>query len=761
MVLTRKKQNRMPRFGFGTLCAVLAAELWVGVLFGNPAAPPSSPAKSLPPLAGTQPVAVQGVVAPPPVKAETISVRKLFDDGQAALRSQKADDALEHFEKAAAQPPDEWSRRAALAAIRLIAQKGDWETAISRLDVFARRADAKNCRYRCETLALWLLASSGKIKEFQTRWQSFHTAFCPVPDAEVAEAVEKAYRLLSDAKDVNAATELLQQSLEYQTSDAARIVVLRREWGSCRTPAEIAAVADRYARWFPNMEETAKIQLYAADRLWSANVPDQAQKLWELVAGNRSYSAFFRELALESAAVAAEKRGDDVTARTMYQSLIAMTGFGFSPRLKFGEYLLRTGDLLEAEKIFRELWLSNDEKREFAGGKLLQVLIRKKKSEEALLLAAQLRNSASYGHYAEIKLAELQEETGDKEGARSTYQALLRHYPDDPYAGHIAYRIAFLAGELKLPGAIDEMFSFAAQYPADPRAPRALLRAMQFAGNADAAAPYFGWFVEHYDKDPLFADAVAQQFYFEMAAGHDAKVLQLQEKYSALLPDAQFGAFAGLAELRTLLARERWSEALTLGKSLEERYRASSAIGEIAFCCGNAESVLGNYAEALQNYERALKLRPAGKLGESAKGRVADMCYVLFGQTQKTEFLERAEKLYRELAEKSLSLPVKLTAYCQLGRTLELSGRLEESTDSYDKALDCAQTMKAGDLQPEAIWCYRAAYGAIRIRMRLRHRKAALNTAGMLESLALGDHGENFTALRRDIIRRKTTKHKR
>ncbi len=749
MVPKRKKQNKMPRFRMGVRCAFLAAGWGCATLCGNPVAPP---------------VQKQEVTNPLPVKKETDSPQTLFIKGQAALRSGKTDAAFAYFEKAAALNSGLWSRRAELMAIRLTGQKGDVKNALLRLALFPRRPDAAKFRFRSEALALWLAARSGDPRQFQAQWQAFLTNCTPVPDAEVAEAAEMGVALFLKEKNSKAAADILSHALEYQTSDAARISVLRREFELRREPAEIAAVADRYARWFPDSEETAKIQLHAADRLLNSGNRANAQKLWEEVSGRRAYPSVLRELALESAALAAEKEGNDIVARTMYQSLIAMTNTGFPARLKFGTYLLRTGDLPEAEKIFRDLWLSNDERREIAGADLLRVLIKLKKTEDALTLADRLRNSATYGRYAEIKLAELQEAHGDLAGARSTYQILSRRYPEDPFIGHIAYRIAFLANALHLPGAIGELAAFAEKYPADPRAPRALLQAMQFSGNADAAKPYFDWIVSRYGKDPLFSAAVAQQFAFEMAAGHYPEALLLREKYAASLPDAQFGASCGLAKLHILLGEERWGEALTLGKSLLERYPASDAAVEIAFCCGNAESVIGNYAAALESYGRARELRPAGALGECAKGRIADMCYMLFNQTQQAEFLERAEALYRELSEKSLFPAIRLEAFCQLGRTLELSGRFAESATAYDKVLFCALEMKADKCTPEAIWCYRAAYGAIRIRMRSSRRidrEAALHTAALLEALALGDYEENFTALRRDINRKRNNNVKR
>jgi len=773
MAQNRKKPSKMSFFRPIAWCVMLAA--------GGLCAAESATALPAPPNA---PVAdakssQQEAVIPASVVPKVDPTPELFADALKALQANDLQTAQKKLELVAVSNHPDLSCRAELLAIRLIAQRGDVKTALSRLELFARRPEAGNYRYRRDALALWIAAKSGDAIAFNREWTAIQQNDLPHPDAEVASALDLEIERCLAAKDFASAANLLSLSLEYRTSDAERFAALRREFELRQDPVALAALAARFVSWFPDAEETANIQLLAADKLWKAQRFGEALKLWKSVANTGDYPLALRQLAFEAAAIAAEKSGDDNTARTMYQSLIGTSNGGFADKMKFGAYLLRSHDDAAAEALFRELWINGDARqREVAGANLLQVLIRMKRTNDALAVAAKLRDSKEFGRYAAIKLAELQEANQDLAAAREAYQYLAAHYPQDPLIGHVAYRIAFLATQLKLPTAKAELAAFAEKYPADPKAPRALLQIMQISGNADAAKPYFAKIAERYPGDPLFESAAIQQFYFEMAAAHDADVIALSEKYPKVFERDEFKAAADLARLHLYLAAEEWDDAKKLELSSKAHYAATDSGAEIAFVCGNIESTLGKYQEALADYNRAAQLRPVGELGERARGRIADMNYVLFAETQETSYLEQAEKGYRLLAETSTFPAIRLEAFCRLGRTLELSARTlksenhseeskiayEKSKIAYDMALVCAKEMKARNQPIEAIWCYRSAYGAIRIRMRSSRRverEAALRTIAVLEELKLGDYYEDFAALRRDINRKMTNNSKK
>ncbi|MCQ2377653.1 MAG: hypothetical protein MJ016_00380 [Victivallaceae bacterium] len=706
-------------------------------------------------------------VAPAAAMDDFASGRELFHRGAKALTAGEQEEALRCFDEAGGLPAGAWSFRARCGAILIFLRRGDVAAAADRLEALDCAGDP-DALYQKDSLELLCAVRRGDEKDFAAKWKKFVSRYACCGNAIVAEALPAAAQKRADADDFAGAAELLSQALDYQISDVARRSVLGKLFAmhvrAGNPPERLAEVAARCERWFPGEKLTAYLTLAAARSLAEKGDFDAALKKWEKISSNREYPLFFRENALYTAAIFAEKKELDDIARTMYQSLIVVTQASASAKLEYGTYLLRCRDYPGAVASLRDLWLDNGAERDVAGARLLQALVLTDKNEEARAVARSLVDSPVYGRYAAFKIAELEEKFGDPAVAREKYRDLVRCYPDDPYTGRSRFRAAQLSARLNDPSAPEEFAKVAELFPQDDAAPRALFLAMRFADGSAAVARYFSALEEKYRNSPVFPAAVVQYALFMIREKRDGDALALLDKYEKILAASPFAAESAGARLQCFLDRGDVVRADAYAKESLERFFSGVAAAEIAFLAGNTASATGDYSRALECYRRSRELRPSGDFGMRAKGRIADMNYILAFSGMRPELLASAETDYRELAEQSENPAIRLEALYLLGRCREFYGRFGEAADCYRDALFSAEKSFLAGVPPESIWCWRAAQGAIRIRTRSRRaadRAEALRLCEMVENLKLTGIPTDFAAMKTEILQSKKGHKKR
>ena len=180
-------------------------------------------------------------------------------------------------------------------------------------------------------LKLLALLHTGAADEFDSGWSKLRGEMPVRPDKLALETLDlAAERAMKDARPEWAAR-YWDDAYHYADGNEARRDLLRKLFNCCaRIDATRAAkVAERYAELFPESEnagqlaERARILTEAGRLLCSAGNHPRALEVFRMVADDSKMPTAERRAAAGDAALAAEKIGDQETAKRYFESLIS------------------------------------------------------------------------------------------------------------------------------------------------------------------------------------------------------------------------------------------------------------------------------------------------------------------------------------------------------------------------------------------------------------------------------------------------------
>lgn len=178
---------------------------------------------------------------------------------------------------------------------------------------------------------------------------------------------------------------------------------------------------------------------------------------------------------------------------------------------------------------------------------------------------------------------------------------------------------------------------------------------------------------ECYEKvlalNPLVPGNFVNLAYLYMKMDRVNEAICLLEKARSKFP----GSILILSRLMTFYLRaERWTDAASTG---EEILNADPEYFDALFLVGSAEAKLGKWNEALEYYQRALKIEPENRVLRQRQA------YTLFMLGNHREALE----IYEDLKE---SNPSEVSLYLEMAQIYEQTGNLEKAGESLYRAIN-------------------------------------------------------------------------
>lgn len=654
-----------------------------------------------------------------------------------------------------------WSAQAKLSKVFIMIKKGNISDAGKLLDAFD--ADGKipaGGEFRSKSLRLLLTAKIGDAAKFLSLWADFSKLYAPVGDPVVAEALGEVAQHLVKAGKNSEAEALLSDSFLWQVLDSERQDVLRTIFALQSVDvgkAESAAdTAKRYSELFPQADDRIDMIFFAAGKLYLAGSLDRALKLFSQVSADQVTPEKLATRSRRNSALIAEQLGKKDLAKDIYLELLKR-GKGAelkSDQLNFGAFLYRAGEYDEAIRILEKI--SGDEK---AAMLLTDAAVKAGDLAKARQVAAELSRSKdleSVG-FGMFHLAELSETEGDFSGARTAYLQYVKRFGKEGFYSDIAgFRAALLAWKSGSDDRALELEEFARLNPGSANSPLALLVAMQSKPTLADARAVFASLQGKYPNSPELKQAVLQLAGHMIQEGERDGFFVLLDENEKLFTETNELADLGFVRLRGIYKFNGPAAASSLGNELIEKYPSADIAPEIAFFCGGIEAELKQYEKARECYRRAAELCPAGRLYCCAKGREADMDLAIFVSGVDASALERAENIYRELREKTLTsyADIEQESIFKAGYCRELSGKKLEAVKLYEEVLHVASNLQKQGIAPQEVWCVQALCRTVRILTEIRpagYIGRAVRDINLVRELNLTNTGEDFEKMIKEV----------
>lgn len=651
-------------------------------------------------------------------------------------------------------------------------------------------------RRRLELLKLLAQLHVGATDEFDSGWNKLRDEKVPIrPDRLVLEMLDLAAELAMKASRPERAASYWDDAYHYADGDGVRRDLLRKLFNCCaKIDAKRAAkVAERYAEIFPEsanegeLAERARILTEAGRLLGSAGEYRKALDFFRMVADDSKMPTDERRAAAGDAALAAEKLDDQETARRYFESLISMVqeqlqrqpsqmlnAEYITSQMLYAEYLIRRGDLSDAEHRLRGIGEVTDPKlKDRAARLLLQSLVPQGKFDAAFAEAEALRRSKDPENsgFGEYYAALMTEKLGRAAEARTRYRNYVRRHERGEFVRPARFAAAKMAEETgDHAAAAKEFYGYGMDYPDAPDAVGALFLALRNGGLGEDLTTAVAAFEALKNKTVIGAEyyaAVLQLLDFMRRGNRIDEALALLDK----LDDSKFGedlptmpAMLGLMRAKLLAAGRRRDEAIAAAEQVLSKYPGAPAAADAAFLAGNLYLEGENPKKALEKLLEARKLRPFGSFGDAAAVRAADCRFELYrsgsgfspDSTPQQELAAAAAEFER-LASEAVDPNVRLMCCCRLGRCLEEQRDPAAAVRAYYRALLYAGELKRADRSFDPKWCSRSAYAALHLLLDHRWPDADQRGAAIIdavEALKLPGGDGEFETVREEFYQR-------
>ncbi|MBR7105182.1 MAG: tetratricopeptide repeat protein [Lentisphaeria bacterium] len=668
--------------------------------------------------------------------------------------------AAELFGKLADSPIPREKKRGLYGKIYALIRKGDTREAGKLL----AQAPAKEKTVR--QLKLLAQIKSGDLAAFKTAWLEERKKYKePHPDKLLYEICRNGADLAFRQGDNHLTASLLQDSFSFASGDAERKDVMHRLFNLQSRFDHQGAVETikRYKTFFPDAADKALLQIQCGRLLASGGRYKEAVALFKEIIQDDENLLDERRSAAYDAAVAAENGKFYQEAEKMHRYLISRSMTPAQKQLsefRLGEFFLRRKNYAAAEKCFRNVLNQQDELSENARYMLLLTFVESNQPEKAKKAAARLITAKDPRHAASgrYQLARITELEGDRKKARELYLNCVKNASGEISAAPAAFAAARLAEQLGDPAsAAREYMDFARKYAGDKHAAAALffaLRAGCFSDQNELSLKALALLKEKYPASTEHCSALLQlaSHYFD---GGDPEGAMRQLDAKPDTADANMDSAFSMLRARILRSREKSAEALQEAVSLLKKYPSGPDAARANLLCGNILADLGETKSALQYFRQAEKLHPQDLFGEVVSGRIADCLRDLYsGSEFDRALLTEAYDRYSKLASDSKLPSIRLQSLCKAARCRELAKDFTRAAELYEKVLYLAQLLKSSGIQPDAVWCARAAYAGAKNAFRDKRPEKLVRAMRMIrlyEELELPGTGEDFAALRREL----------
>ena len=677
--------------------------------------------------------------------------------GTACLNTGAYADALKAFEELDNSPVPAISSKGRYARIYTLIHSGSCDQADELLGKTSSSPEK-------DRLTMFNLVKRGNLAAFKTLWLNERkNSGDPRPEKLLFELCHAAADLAEQKEDTDFAALCLNDSFKFAPGNAERKEVMHRLF-NLQSRSDISGARDtvnRYCSAFPEDSDKALMRLQCG-RLFAANGRyKEAVEIFQEVIKDADNLLDERRSAASDAAGAAEKGNMIETAKEMYLYLINRSTTPEAKQtseFRFGEFFVRQKDYVSAERYFNSVILQNGSLAEEARYRLLAVLMDTRQSARAKQTAEKLLEAKKpeYADYARFRVAELTELEGNIKLARKLYLEYLNKAPDSTLAPAAAFSAAQLAeksGDLTIAAA--EYLAFVRKHPQDINAAPSLflaLRADCLSGGKQIAEKCLELMTKNYSETKEYNAALLQFADYFFNHGNYSRSLELLKKKNKL--NDRTAAFM-LLESRVRQAAGNAASALQIARELPEKYPDAPEAVEANFICGNIYADLGENNLALEHFKKAEKQRVSGIFAEIISGRIADCHLALYtGSDFDRSQGEDALKRYLKLSEEAKLPAVKLQSICKTGSCYARMGNYRKALEYYEKTLYFAALLQSADIQPDPVWCARAAYGGARAAFKGRKPEGisrALRFIRLYEKLDLPDTGEDFATLRKQL----------
>jgi len=460
----------------------------------------------------------------------------------------------------------------------------------------------------------------------------------------------------------------------------------------------------RFISLYPEAEDTPRLRIDLARLLAEGQHYDEASTEYAvvlknpLVAGNLRYQAAF-----ELASMLHQSANKPAEAMGMYEeaaSLAEDDAARADALYRAGEMLLLNQDFLGAAARFQQV----------------------AEIESPLKCRAQFKAAAAI--YAAREYGE----------AVSAFDAFLADCPDPTEERRDAYRqrAAALFRTADFAPAMKALAEFAAEFPADPNAPQALMDAARSAVNADLpddAMKHLTAVVDRYAETEQLPDALYMRAYLQFQLGRAKKaeadafrfIESFAESHADLAPDVYLWLgdhFANRAEFSQaesmfLEVRKRYKNSdlapLALYEAAKNAYRqaqeknsdfmkaqgyillifthyASAPVrvrAQANFLRGDIATLNGEFEQAAEWFEEAAQAVPNTELYFASIGRMAECYYSIATESNRPELLNTALIHFNELIDAGVSKSLAEMARYRAARIYELQQLFDKAKNEY------------------------------------------------------------------------------
>ncbi|MDR0931720.1 MAG: tetratricopeptide repeat protein [Victivallales bacterium] len=685
--------------------------------------------------------------------------------GQSRLLRKDYRGALEKFTQLENENADlpQWVRRALEARIYTLIESGDIKSAETLLNTSKYRKD--NPRY-WRILDLFAALRGGDFDRFFGDWSELRKAGWKRSTPMLYELAIDGARLALHKQRRDAAEVLWSDAFDLAPSEIERQNALREliNLQAGHDPELAAESVRRYLKFFPDDPDRIGLLMRGARLLSNIGNVKQSVELYSRITGDNRIPAESRLAAAREAAIAASTAKLYDLAEPMFRYLIDQSETPAQKQegeLLLGEHFFRCGDFVQAAKLLKSVSDGNGIRAETARFWLLRSQIMLKSYADAVPLAEKLRDAKDpkLRVAAEYFRAYLLEKRDQLSSARSAYERFLILHPDSEYVPAAILSAAELALALRdYSVAAEGFFRYADLKPTPDDAARALYLAMQ--------SGYFGKRQEDVNRALKLLDerfpgkAGSLEAHLQLAdyllagrdlSGAEAQLSKLEQFQDAKAPEVVAELLFRRAQIA--VAKSDLDQAKSLLKTLLKSEEKSVFAADAAMLLGNIESDSGRYSEALAHYQEAQKLRPDGRFGRIASGRIADSFYSIYAETLNLKDLAAATELYKKLSQDSADPRFQLQSLYKLGKCRELSDEPELALETYNRILYIALDQKRRGMIPDPVWVGKAGYAAALVYLKPgtpSGAREALRVIWILEELQLST-GEDFARIRQEI----------
>lgn len=384
--------------------------------------------------------------------------------------------------------------------------------------------------------------------------------------------------------------------------------------------SEAGLLFDKAVETLPNVDEKANALIKAGDAYY------QAQKLEEAEQRYRSFIQRYPDHdhlsnAQYNLGLVLEKIGrseDAIEVFSLVESEHAESSFA-------GKAALRIVDLMRASKQWEEALIKYDE------------------------IAQTYTNAATVAlclHQRGVVLFNYLLRYDEAQGA---FEAVLKNYPESPYAAQAAYMRGVC---LYAQGHMDEAVEI-------------YKKCIEDFSDSEWTPEVLFLLAEHYYNQGNYAEA--ETYFLRIYSGF---------KTHRLAADAL--CWAG----RAAAAESNYVKAIEHYRSVEENYPDAKILSQVRFAEGDALSKLGRFSEAITVFNRILESGLDDELLNAAWGRKGDCLFSL--AYEKADGYESALKAYQAILDRpSASAEIKMMAEYNVGRCRESLNTPDKAFASY------------------------------------------------------------------------------